>query len=684
MPYEIKYTDFVNKGGITVEDNTVNTETSLSIPGRERKDYGQLIGENFLQMLENFASTQEPRNPIEGQLWYDTTDGVDQLKIYDGTTWTAAGGIKKSTNQPAVSNSIVGDLWVNTQTQQLYLFSGSGWILVGPDFSGGLLTGTETQTIIGTDDIEYTTIVVKIQDSIVSIISPANFIPKTNILGFPNGLQAGMNLSSSPIFQNNIFKYAGISEKSENLVINNVSVPATNFLRSDEESTTNHRLNVKNNDGIKIGENGQVTIDISSEVGVIQHNTSGSSIDFRLRNSNRFHTVMRVDSNQRVGINTSAPDQDLEVSGNILISPKVGISSSGFLQISSTIESDGIDTGSFVTNGGAGIALNCNIGGNLQVSGFAQTTDVIPDVSGLRNVGTSARKYNQIHATNFIGNLQGDVTGSVTGRSTSADKLTSATTFAVSGDVEPSSFAFDGQTGGTTKTFNIRVSNSFVSNQNRTTDASSTDEILLNKTSGQTGLYKISKQNFLKTLPLNPPGIIVPFGGTTAPVGWLICNGSEVLKTDYPLLWEVIQYNFKDPALLSDQGLNTFALPDFRGRFPLGIDNMGGTSANRVTDINADSVGGTQGSENVTIDVNNLPEHEHDMQGDAGSQFYAVRETDAVPTDPDAVSLTIESGTGGTQGLANSGGIRTTGNLGEPIGIMNPYTAVNYIIYTGQ
>lgn len=679
MPYEIKYTDFVNKGSIIVEDNTINTQTSLSIPGRQRKDYGQVIGENFLQLLENFASTQPPREPIEGQLWYDTTDGIDQLKIYDGTTWTAAGGIKRSTSQPAVSNSIVGDLWVNTATQQLYLFSGSGWVLVGPEFSDGLLTGTQAQTIVGIDDAEYTVLVVKIQDVTVAIFSPSKFTPKSNIIGFPNGLNPGINLSGSVTSGNLPFKYTGVSEKSESLIINNEVVPSANFLRSDQESSTNHKLNIKSNSGISIGDNGQLTLDISSGVGVIQNNVSGSSIDFRLRSGNRFNSVVRIDSNQRVGINTLSPEQDLEVSGNILVTPKSGLSSSGFLQIDSTIESIGLDSGSFITNGGAAISLNCNIGGNLSVSGNIQTSDLIPDSSSIRNIGTSARKYNQVHATTFIGKLQGDVTGSVTGRSSSADKLTSATTFSLSGDVVPVSFAFDGQTGGTSKTFNVQISNSFVTNKTRTFDAGDNDEILLNKTSGNTGLYKISKQNFLKTLPLNPPGIIIAYGGNTAPVGWLLCDGSEVLKTDYPLLWETIGHNFKDAILLSDSGVNTFALPDFRGRFALGLDNMGGTSANTVTDSAADSIGGISGNQDITIEADNLPEHSHDLRSSDNKQYYAIGTSDS----NEAASLSI-GGTNTVYGFPNSGGLTNGSTAGDPINAMNPFVAINYIIYTGQ
>ena len=127
MPYEIPFTDQANKGIITVEDKSNNTETSLKLPGRLLSDYGVAVNENFLHLLENFANVNPPTNPVEGQLWYDTTDSVDQLKIYDGTNWVAAGGLKKNASEPESTNSVKGDLWVNTSTSQLYLYTGSGY-----------------------------------------------------------------------------------------------------------------------------------------------------------------------------------------------------------------------------------------------------------------------------------------------------------------------------------------------------------------------------------------------------------------------------------------------------------------------------------------------------------------------------------------------------------------------------
>ena len=172
MAYNIRYSDQVNKGVIVIEDSTLNTETSLSLPGRNITAYGQAISENFLHLLENFAHTVSPTNPTEGQLWYDTTPGVDQLKLYDGTTWVAAGGLKKANLAPEAANSVVGDLWVDTDNQQLYLFAGSNWLLVGPEFAEGLATGTKPVKVTSTTDAVFDILQVEIGGKVIAIPAP--------------------------------------------------------------------------------------------------------------------------------------------------------------------------------------------------------------------------------------------------------------------------------------------------------------------------------------------------------------------------------------------------------------------------------------------------------------------------------------------------------------------------------
>jgi len=687
MAYEVRYTDTVNKGSITVDDNTLNTETSIALPGRGTTAYGQAVAEGLLHLLENFANSNAPERPVEGQLWYDNSTGVDQLKVYDGTTWVAAGGLKRATSEPSVANSVAGELWVNTQTQQLYLFSGSSWVLVGPEFTDGLVTGAKPEIIIGTDNVSYNCLVVRIDNIPRVIISSRTFFPKTTIDGFRNGINAGINISTSVAVTGDILKYWGVAEKAENLIIGGAVIPASNFLRSNDVSTTNFQLRIKSDDGVQVGLGGQFNVSVDSNVGVLQNNVSGSAIDIRLRDGTATNTVMRIDSTKRIGINNLAPEEDLDVAGNVRISTNPADATTGFLLIESTINSTDIDEGSLIVNGGAGIALNLNVGGNTDLSGGVLTTNnIAPDSNSARNIGTVNNKYDQIYANTFFGNLQGNVSGTVTGRAGNADRLTTATTFALSGDVEPSSFAFDGQTGGTTKTFNVAISNSFISNKDVVYDAGNADEILLNVTTGTTGVYRITKRNFLKTIPLVPAGVFVPFGGEEAPAGWLLCDGSEVRKSDYNELWLAIGFNFRDASLISDGGVNFFALPDLRGRFPLGLDNMGGPSANRVTSSAADGLGNSSGSETKTIGLANIPDHEHDLEGETGNQYYALRVASGAPSDASAITFPIEPGLGGTHALATSGGVKKpiTTTLGTPIDVMNPYMAVNYIIYTGQ
>ena len=683
MAYEIRYTDTVNKGTITVEDGTLNTETSLTLMGRNVTSYGQAVSENFLHLLENFASNAAPSAPVEGQLWYDTTAGVDQLKLYDGTNWSASSGLKKSNSEPAVANSIAGDVWVNTESQQLYLFTGTSWTLVGPEFSDGLLTGTKSEELVSTTDAMYTVLTIKVKNSTAIIISDRAFIPKTLITGFRSGIKAGINLSTEPLINLEILKYWGIAEKAEGLVVSGVTVPASNFLRGDATSTTDFDMRIKNDAGINIGVAGQLSIGVESNSGVLQHNTSGAAIDIRLRNGNVIPTIMRIDSAGLVGINNAAPDEALDVNGNVKISPLVDDNTTGVLLVESTTNSQNVSTGSIITKGGIAVAKSAHIGGTLVISGAVTSTNIAPDSSLSRNIGTTALRYAEMHAQTFFGNIQGNVSGTVSGRAGSADKLASATTFSAAGDIEHTSFAFDGQSGGTSKSFDIRIANSFISNKDPIYQVDDADEILINKIVGTTGVHRVTKRNLLKSIPLMPAGSIIAFGGQEAPHGWLLCTGEEVAKADWTILWTIIGHNFKDPALLSDNGVGTFALPDMRGRLPLGVDNAGGPPANRVTDVAASEIGGNAGTDSTTLAVSNLPDHEHTLAGESGTQYYGIRTASGQPVDGDAITLSVEPGTGGTQGIASSGGIKTSDALGQSLDIMNPYLAVNYIIYTG-
>ena len=74
---------------------------------------------------------------------------------------------------------------------------------------------------------------------------------------------------------------------------------------------------------------------------------------------------------------------------------------------------------------------------------------------------------------------------------------------------------------------------------------------------------------------ISPSGMISAYGGSVAPTGWLICDGSAVSRTDYADLFNVIGTNFG-----AGDGSTTFNIPDLRGKFAEGVPTSGTLGAN--------------------------------------------------------------------------------------------------------
>ena len=114
----------------------------------------------------------------------------------------------------------------------------------------------------------------------------------------------------------------------------------------------------------------------------------------------------------------------------------------------------------------------------------------------------------------------------------------------------------------------------------------------------------------------------------------------------------------------------------------MGLDDMGGTAANRISGVRGSELGNSGGVEEVSISTSNLPDHEHDLQV-GGTQFYTILDAAKDANSP-AESITYDAPTGNNAGQAatTSGGV--SGTTGQAMDIMNPFMSLNWIIYTGN
>lgn len=112
------------------------------------------------------------------------------------------------------------------------------------------------------------------------------------------------------------------------------------------------------------------------------------------------------------------------------------------------------------------------------------------------------------------------------------------------------------------------------------------------------------------TISPTPIGVILEYAGTTAPTGWLLCYGQAIDRTTYSDLFAVIGTTHG-----AGNGTTTFNVPDHRGRVVAGKDDMGGSSANRLTNqsggLNGDTLAATGGAETHTLTTAQLAVHGH-------------------------------------------------------------------------
>ena len=414
MPYTINKTNGLK---ITVvQDGTINTNSlDITLVGKNYTGYGEAFNENFVKLLENFANATQPKKPLSGQLWYDTTN--KKITVYNGTVFKPLAVINNGT-KPSQSVSNLGDLWWDPTAQKLYAYNGSSYVLVGPIISRSGNTGSLASTVANDDSKQDTVVIKETVDGNIAFISsaflPFNVSPDDSVYSNPDvrlqiirpginlpGASSDTGISVTNVAQSSGYMLWGTAATAIRLVRSNlVSYSADDFLLRAELSSLTGQVNVETNDGILIGSPSALKIHITptrvGNISLFNGDSSGGVIKINVNS-----TASGVSTLTNV-VSFDGSGGTLKVLPNPSTSVSIGSVSSPFNQIyASSINGSLIyDNSSRVitsvtANAGADISIT-----NATTSGPSASFR-INNTSTLQTVtGRGATTNNILHLTN--------------------------------------------------------------------------------------------------------------------------------------------------------------------------------------------------------------------------------------------------------------------------------------------
>ena len=455
----------------TLQDATINTDSSLTLVGRNYIGYGELQNENFLFLLENFANTTAPSRPISGQLWFDTT--INVLKAYDGTKWVAVGSAALSATPPVDPQA--GAFWLKTGVNTLHTWDGTNWIFIGPESADGFgVTRARSTTLRSDTNVDYAVILLTVNDIVVGIISSNSFtINSANAIAGFSDLDSGITLHSSYTVKAELNGNSATTTKLKNTrLINGIGFDGTRDITI--KSSTTNKLSAgdyiigndfdgssavtwnidatsANTIGKVVARNssggfaaGLITADLAGNVSgnvtatsgtsrfdVVEANTFiGATLTGNAFSATKLRTARNIngvpfDGQTDITVPASARTlTDTALASNIVSSQleSVGLLNkldvNGLVTISSsfTIAADSNDT-TLTANrtlklratDGSGSSIIDLISPDVSVAaGYGAKGAITPSIDADLDLGKSAKKWDNVYANTFIGDLQGN------------------------------------------------------------------------------------------------------------------------------------------------------------------------------------------------------------------------------------------------------------------------------------
>ena len=190
---------------------------------------------------------------------------------------------------------------------------------------------------------------------------------------------------------------------------------------------------------------------------------------------------------------------------------------------------------------------------------------------------------------------------------------------------------------------------------------------------GETGWGTLVNGNFDKIDATSITGVIQMYAGSSAPNGWLICNGQAVSRTTYAALYAVIGTTYG-----AGDGSTTFNVPNLVNKTVRGSNSLGKTG----------------GADTVTLSTANMPAHTHGVGTLATASTGAHTHKFNITTNGNYASATAAH-VGTTANISTRGSMSTDGahthtisgstasvGSGSAVTITNPYVMLHYIIKT--
>jgi hypothetical protein len=315
MSYIINKTD----GSVLTEvvDGTIDqVSTDITLIGKNATTYGEFFNENFIKILENFANTTQPNFPLEGQLWYDKTEG--RLKVYDGSGFKVSGGTIVSPISP--SSFAQGDIWIDSARQQMYFNDGVASVLAGPIYSAQQgVSGFQVKTILDINNISRTILELYVGQVLIGIYSTADFIPLNPIPGFtPNEIKIGFSSAFSSV------KINSLASQAESLIATDGTTKTSeSFLQVDPAdgfTVAMGSIRILNNQPLILGAGQNTEIKYTSNSLQINSNIPNQNFQINSVNAEGLLPSLFVNAqNKWIGLYTDAPTTTLDVNGGVRV-----------------------------------------------------------------------------------------------------------------------------------------------------------------------------------------------------------------------------------------------------------------------------------------------------------------------------------------------------------------------------